>query len=223
MWPNSFWRSRGGAFAASRHRDIANGSEWDSERIDYWDEIYVDGVSRLALAGQKVHSAAELDDIIAASLTAPGIRWLWIHEDLLEEARRHWTRPEVAGKSRRQVHGPAMIGAGVAAALAAGLVAFAEVPPTRAPVVGNQHAAQYAVSVGTFTSAESADRIKHLVGGKGYIVVVVQRGSMREVRTRPYRTREQAERIARGLEAAGVRAHLLAWRPALDGDRTARF
>jgi hypothetical protein len=259
-----------GAAAAGhlRLRDIPDGSEWDPKRIVYWDEIYIDGVSRLAQAGQKVRSAAELDDLLAASRQLPATRWLWIHEGLLDEAKRRWRASHAAAKSHWGV-GPAMIGAAFAVALAAGLIAFAGVPqsggplpalrggtvhvltaplpamqrrgarsaPPRAvrpsapssraryargrPAVSGRPA--YAVSVGRFASAAQAERMKHLVGGKGYIVMVVPRGATSEVATRPYRTREQAVRVARGLAAAGVPAHLLAWHFAARGDRFATY
>jgi cell division septation protein DedD len=72
--------------------------------------------------------------------------------------------------------------------------------------------AAYAVTVGTFVSAERADRVKHLVQSKGYIVHVVAIGAFSQVVTPPYRNRTHAEQIARGLVAAGLPAQLTSWR-----------
>jgi cell division septation protein DedD len=70
----------------------------------------------------------------------------------------------------------------------------------------------YAVTLGTFVTAAHANRIKHFVQSKGYIVRVVPRGALSQVVTRPYSNRTQAERIARGLLAAGLPAQLTSWR-----------
>jgi hypothetical protein len=245
-------------------RDIPHDARWNSERIIYWDETYIDGVSRLALAGHKIRSLAELDDMIAASRELPGTRTLWIHEGLLDEVQRRWKTPRAAAKRHWHVRGPAMVAAGVAVTFIAGLMAVAQVPQGPRPVLRmrgdaalgsaaspaavrprqpraaarsvrhraalsvlreTRNAADvrrktaYVVSVGTFASAMGADLMKHIVGGKGYIVFVVPRGPVSQVTTHPYRTREQAERIVRGLEAAGVPARLTAWR----GDLIASF
>jgi cell division septation protein DedD len=69
----------------------------------------------------------------------------------------------------------------------------------------------YAVSVGTFASAEHADQIKHLVQSKGYIVRVVPVGMLSQVMTPPCADRTRAEHIARGLLAAGLPARLTSW------------
>ena len=71
---------------------------------------------------------------------------------------------------------------------------------------------QYAVSVGNYANAATADRMKHLVRSKGYIVDVVPRGAVSQVATPPYRTRAQAERVARALEEIRLPAHLVARR-----------
>jgi hypothetical protein len=69
----------------------------------------------------------------------------------------------------------------------------------------------YVVVVGRFESSTAAENLKHLVQSKGYIVHVVLYGALSEVITRPLRTRRQAENVARGLEAAGLQARLMAW------------
>jgi cell division septation protein DedD len=70
----------------------------------------------------------------------------------------------------------------------------------------------YVVVVGEFESPTAAKNMKHLVQSKGYIVHVVPYGAVSEVITRPLRTRRQAENVARGLEAVGLQARLMAWR-----------
>jgi cell division septation protein DedD len=70
----------------------------------------------------------------------------------------------------------------------------------------------YAVRVGTFQSSADAARMMHLVRSKGYIVDVVPGGTTSDVVTRAYRTRTQAERIARGLSAIGLPVQLTALR-----------
>lgn len=70
--------------------------------------------------------------------------------------------------------------------------------------------ARYAVSVGNYANPATADRMKHLVRGKGYIVDVVQEGAVSQVVTPPYHTRAQAERIARAFEEIRLPAQLVA-------------
>lgn len=71
---------------------------------------------------------------------------------------------------------------------------------------------QYAVSVGSYANAATADRMKHLVRSKGYIVDVVPHGAVSQVATPPYQTRAQAERVARALEEIRLPAQLVARR-----------
>lgn len=73
-------------------------------------------------------------------------------------------------------------------------------------------AATYAVRVGNFASATSAEHMMHLVRQKGYIVDVVSRGRESQVVTHPYRTRTQATYVVHGLEEIGLSAELIAWR-----------
>jgi cell division septation protein DedD len=239
-----------------RLRDIPDGAYWDSERIVYWDETYIDVVSRLALAGQKVRSAAEFQDMLAASRRFRGTRALWVHEDLIDEVQRRWQKPRAAAKTKWQVRGPAMVAAAVTLTFAAGLMAVAQVPRGPGPLPGpavdgghhavlparaarpDPHFAQipallgttafaithrgptpagaggrmaYAVTLGSFVSPAYAGRITHSVRGKGYIVMVVPRGAATQVRTQPYHTRGQAERIRRGLAAIGIVGQVTAW------------
>lgn len=251
-----------------RLRDMPDGSQWKSQRIVYWDELYIDAVARLALAGQKVQSAAELDEMLSVSRELRVTRSIWIHEDLLEEVQRRWARRNAA-KQRWRVRGPAMVATGLAAAAAAVLIGFAGVPqrpdlvsrpngrtarvpgpgaatmlsksapagtsavtrpagapshPRRLPSIqARAVTAAYAVSAGRFLSAAAAERMKHVAGRKGYIMIVVPRGALSELTTPPYRTREQAERIAHGLRAAGVPAQLVARHYLKSGQRTSTY
>lgn len=236
-----------------RLRDIPDQGPWHPARIAYWDETYLDGISRLALIGQKVRSAAELDDALTASRRAPGIRMLWIHEDLLDEVQRRWGDAQEAVVVPRRAHAPVVTAAAAAAAAAAavllvvGLLSMGRIPQTPTPLpLPNRQAARviaavpgviarkivgplvapavaalrsahrprsgaaYTVSVGTFASSITAERMKHLVMSKGYIVVVVPHGAVSQVMTPPYRTRAQAECVMRGLEGTGLPAHLAA-------------
>lgn len=58
----------------------------------------------------------------------------------------------------------------------------------------------------------AADRVMHAVRSKGYVVDVVARGGAAQVATPAYRTREQAERVARGLHAIGMPAQVITMR-----------
>jgi hypothetical protein len=78
--------------------------------------------------------------------------------------------------------------------------------------VRRQPKARYAVNVGSYADPSAADRMKHLVRSKGYIVDVVRRGAVSQVETPPYPTRVQAERVARGFEEIRLPAHLVARR-----------
>ena len=72
--------------------------------------------------------------------------------------------------------------------------------------------ARYAVSVGSYTNPAAADRMKHLVRSKGYIVDVIRRGAVSRVMTRLFPTRAQAELVARVFEEIQLPAHLVTWR-----------
>lgn len=81
----------------------------------------------------------------------------------------------------------------------------------RAAVVASPRPrARYAVSVGNYANPATADRMKHLVRSKGYIVDVVREGAVSQVMTPPYRTRAQAERVARAFEDIRLPAELVA-------------
>lgn len=69
----------------------------------------------------------------------------------------------------------------------------------------------YVVVVGTFESATAAEEVKHLVQSKGYVVHIVQEGTVSKVMTAPMRSRTQAEGVARGLETIGLKPQLTVW------------
>jgi hypothetical protein len=97
--------------------------------------------------------------------------------------------------------------------IAAGVVpsaAKAGVPPMTSRALPPRKAA-YVVVVGTFESAKTAEEMKRLVQSKGYVVHVVLQGPVSKVMTAPMRTRTQADGVARGLEAAGLRPQVMAW------------
>jgi GAF domain/SPOR domain len=87
-------------------------------------------------------------------------------------------------------------------------VAKAGVPPTTSRALPPQKAT-YVVVVGTFESANTAEKVKRLVQSKGYVVHVVRQGKVSKVMTAPMRTRTQAEGVARGLKAFGFRPQLM--------------
>jgi len=69
--------------------------------------------------------------------------------------------------------------------------------------------ARYAVSAGNYVNPAAADRMKHLVRSKGYIVDVVRHGAVSQVVTPPFWTRVQAENVARGLAEIRLPAQLV--------------
>lgn len=235
-------------------RDIRDADSWNPERVTYWDETYLDGVSRLALAGEKVRSATELDAAVAASGRPPGIRPLWIQEELLGEALLRWqatsapARPASAWRWRA----PAAFATAVAAVFLAGhalsvapqrqspprlaedaphvgtaaqarLVTAASsrslvirprrsgaaparvaAPAQTRPTVWRPTTARYAVDVGTFASSDAADRMRHQLLRKGYMVVVLRSRGVSHVVTPPYATRALADDVVRGMKASGI-------------------
>lgn len=80
--------------------------------------------------------------------------------------------------------------------------------PTTSRVLPPQKTA-YVVVVGTFESPSAAEEVKHLVQSKGYVVHVVQQGTVSKVMTAPMRSRTQAEGVARGLETVGLKPQLV--------------
>jgi cell division septation protein DedD len=100
-------------------------------------------------------------------------------------------------------------------AVAAGVVpsiAKADVPPATSRAVRPRKTAYVVVVVvGTFENANTAEEVKRLVQSKGYVVHVVPQGTVYKVMTAPMRTRTQAEGVARGFEAVGLKPQLMEW------------
>jgi hypothetical protein len=69
--------------------------------------------------------------------------------------------------------------------------------------------ARYAVSAGNYANPAAADRMKHLVRSKGYIVDVVRHGAVSQVVTPPFWTRVEAENVARGFAEIRLPAQLV--------------
>lgn len=225
-------------------RDVPDSDSWNPDRIVYWDETYLDGVSRLAIAGQKIYTTADLDAAIHASRRPPGIRPLWVREDLLEDALLRWDAARTPAR-RSPWRARAAVAVAVIAAFVIGRAVGAPGPTGRVPPgslshsaapaatavprpvaaavfdVGNPAAdspavrrhtaaapprarARYAVTVGTFTDPDAADRMRHIVLRKGFLVVVVRRGGLSEVVTPVFATRVEAERVVRGMEDSGI-------------------
>ncbi|HXX38579.1 MAG TPA: SPOR domain-containing protein [bacterium] len=112
------------------------------------------------------------------------------------------TRPESSTPAQR----------GAASPVAARRMAARPLRPAHAARLAVRPRARpaYGVVVGAYPDAAEADSVMHLVRSKGYIVDVVPRGTVAQVVTPPYRTRIQAERVARALEDIGLPARLTA-------------
>jgi cell division septation protein DedD len=80
------------------------------------------------------------------------------------------------------------------------------------PAEADRWAAGYAVSVGTFGDAASAEGMMHRVRRKGYVVYVVPTDHVYHVLTPPFPTRRQAGNVKTGLEAIQLPANLVALR-----------
>ena len=76
-------------------------------------------------------------------------------------------------------------------------------PEPQSPAIG-----ETAVSFGKFVNRTAAETMMHLIRSKGYIVYVARRGEDFWVVTRPYRTREQAERLVGALQEIQLPAQL---------------
>jgi cell division protein FtsN len=64
----------------------------------------------------------------------------------------------------------------------------------------------YAVGFGEFATRATAETRMRLIRAKGYLVYVAEVGDSYLVVTRPYRTREQADRLANALQEIGLPA-----------------
>ena len=73
----------------------------------------------------------------------------------------------------------------------------------------------YIVSLGEFPIQEAADARMRLARSKGHVVYVVRIGDAFHVVSKPYRSREQAERVATGLQDIGLPARAQVAGPSL--------
>ena len=69
---------------------LARGGPWNSGRLEWRQEPEVDVLMNPRAGDRKVVTKEELEAIVIAP-TAP-TRFLWIHESLVEDARRLWER-----------------------------------------------------------------------------------------------------------------------------------
>jgi hypothetical protein len=76
----------------------------------------------------------------------------------------------------------------------------------------SQRPVAYGVSVGGFASFKTADRLKHLVRSKGYVVDIFPIGTGSLVVTPPLATQRQAEYVMTGLTEIRLPAQLVAFR-----------
>ncbi len=69
---------------------LPQGGSWDPSRLEWREEPELDTLVNPKAGDRKVRTREELEAIV----TAPEIptRFLWIHESLLEDARRLWGR-----------------------------------------------------------------------------------------------------------------------------------
>lgn len=69
---------------------LIEGQRWDPSRFEWREEPELDTLVNPKAGDRKVRTPAELDAILAGRGRQP--RLLWIHEGLLERARRFWER-----------------------------------------------------------------------------------------------------------------------------------
>ena len=151
------------------------------------------------MIGAAALAAAAALVIVAASIArGPGVAALFRHPE------QH--AGQAAGVTPKLAARTASVGAVEA------VPSIAPTPPVIIRTARRPPVAKYAVRVGNFANAATAQQMLHLVRQKGYIVDVVSSGAVTQVVTRPYRTRTQASYVARGLEGIGLPAELIAWR-----------
>lgn len=69
---------------------LARGGPWTPGRLEWREESVLDSLVNQRAGDRKIASREELEAIIQAPVEAMRTRFLWIHEDLVEEARRLW-------------------------------------------------------------------------------------------------------------------------------------
>jgi SAM-dependent methyltransferase len=69
---------------------LASGRPWNPARLEWRAEPELDSLVNIKRGDRKVRTQEELETIVATSSVPP--RFLWIHENLAEAARRLWER-----------------------------------------------------------------------------------------------------------------------------------
>jgi hypothetical protein len=69
---------------------LARGGPWTPGRLEWREESMLDLLVNRRAGDRKVTSREELETIVQAPAGAMPSRFLWIHEALVEEARRLW-------------------------------------------------------------------------------------------------------------------------------------
>jgi len=70
-------------------RGIPDWGPWDPSRLEWDDEAFVDILLSTRQADRKVQTREELEAIMKEPKRAPS-REVWMHESLVDEARRLW-------------------------------------------------------------------------------------------------------------------------------------
>lgn len=70
---------------------LARGGPWTPGRLEWRDESEVEVLINPRAGDRKLRTKDELDAVVAGA--AEPTRFLWIHEHLVEDARRLWERP----------------------------------------------------------------------------------------------------------------------------------
>jgi len=69
---------------------LARGGPWTPARLEWREESVLDILLNPRAGDRKVLSREELEAVVKAPAGSIRTRFLWIHEDLVEEARRLW-------------------------------------------------------------------------------------------------------------------------------------
>jgi hypothetical protein len=99
------WRSRffSATIIAGRLHvlGLASGGPWDPTRLEWRTEADVHTLMNPRAGDRKVLRPGDLEGLLAAPPEVRPSRFLWIREDLLEEARRLWKRDVPQDKRSR--------------------------------------------------------------------------------------------------------------------------
>ena len=71
-------------------RGISDWGPWNDGRIEHTQEVFVDAILRPGTGNRKVRTREELRAVMAEPRGPAPSRTLWMHESLLDEARRLW-------------------------------------------------------------------------------------------------------------------------------------